>query len=85
MDDSAPTQCEGVLEPLRIDFDTDDKGQPFRTGDTPRRLPQGIRVKGWRKGSTRFQNHITLFNTSNPTGGDKDLRRKDEDLVLIIN
>ena len=80
-------QCKGTLENLIIDFEVDNRGQPLRVGQTPRRLPGGIKVTGIRKGGQPQgrRSPLAIFDTSNPTRFDKDLGTTTEGNVLIIN
>ena len=72
---------------VTVDFETDEKGRPFKVGDsdTPTKLPQNITVKGFRRGTSNTNNHLVIFDTKNPTGGDNDLQSDTEKHVLIIN
>ena len=76
-----------VVQPLVVDFEMNpETGNPFQAGDVPTRLgPEGmINVFGKRRvGATA--NDLMIFDSSNPTGNDNDLRTDREGLVLILS
>ena len=86
------SQCNGVWYPLMLDFNRDQFGKPFAAGDTPGNLPEGIRLKGYRRGvqsslgGGRRPNDLVIFNTNSPTGADGFwLRRRTVGKVVVVN
>lgn len=78
--------CDGTPTNYLIDFETDAAGNPLSVGDTPLRLPGGVRVRGNRRGSDdSSRNDLVIFDSSSPTGGDTDLFSETEKNILIIN
>ena len=77
--------CESTPIDLEIDFEVDASGEPFSVGDTPSRLPGGIKVRGFRRGDVRTENHLAIFDAASPTGGDNDLLSPVDKHVLVIN
>ena len=80
--------CEGVLEELVVDFETDASGNPLSPGDVPTRFPGGLTIaKVERNERARFKttkrDHV-IFDSGNPVR-EPDLFSETEGNVLIIN
>ena len=79
--------CDGDLEEVRIDFDTDEVGQTLQVGDTPSRLPENITVTGKRPvgGNPRpTANDLVVIDSLNPGPRNDNLRSATDDKVIII-
>ena len=85
---NAKAECGGYLENVAVDFETDADGNLLKAGDVPKSLPGGIhRIIGFKtpRGDANPGNDAMIFDTNNPTGGDRDLRRRWWGNVLILS
>lgn len=56
--------CSGSLEQITIDFETDRRGRPLKTGQIPHILPGGLRAKGKKKLTSRkFHSDLMIHDT----------------------
>ena len=85
---SAPS-CDGTLENVIVDFETDADGNPLRAGDVPTKLPGGLMItEASRNRQARIRGtgmDQLIFDTANPNPHDLDLFSETEGSVLIIN